>query len=62
MNDEKLRFDFSHNDPIDNIDLKKIVKIVNKIILQKSSVTTEILNHQSAIDEGAIALFGEKYG
>ena len=61
VNDEKLRFDFSHNDPIDNIDLEKIEKIVNKIILQKSSVTTEILNQQSAIDEGAIALFGEKY-
>ena len=61
VNDEKLRFDFSHNDPIDNIDLEKIEKIVNKIILQKSSVTTEILNQKSAIHEGAIALFGEKY-
>ena len=61
VNDEKLRFDFNHNDPIDNIDLEKIEKIVNKIILQKSSVTTEILNQQSAIHEGAIALFGEKY-
>jgi len=61
VNDEKLRFDFSHNDPIDNIDLEKIEKIVNKIILQKSSVTTKILNQQSAIHEGAIALFGEKY-
>ena len=61
VNDEKLRFDFSHNEPIDNIDLEKIEKIVNKIILQKSLVTTEILSRQSAIDEGAIALFGEKY-
>ncbi len=61
VNDEKLRFDFSHNDPIDTMDLEKIEKIVNKIILQKSPVTTEILNQQSAIDEGAIALFGEKY-
>jgi len=62
VNDEKLRFDFSHSSPLSNIELEKIEKLVNKLILQNLQVSTQILDHQSAMDQGAIALFGEKYG
>ncbi|MDC0057088.1 alanine--tRNA ligase [Alphaproteobacteria bacterium] len=62
VNDEKLRFDFSHNFPLSDTELEKIENLVNKVILQNTKVNTKILDHQSAINEGAIALFGEKYG
>ena len=62
VNDKKLRFDFSHNFPLSDIELEKIENLVNKIISQNIKVNTQILDHQSAINEGAIALFGEKYG
>ena len=62
VNEEKLRFDFSHNDPINLEDINKLENIVNSIIEKKYSVKTEILDHKSAIDSGAMALFGEKYG
>ena len=59
---DKLRFDFSHNKPIENKDLVKIEDLVNKIINQNNTIDLRILDHQSAINEGAMALFGEKYG
>ena len=59
---EKLRFDFSHNKLIETKDLIKIEDLVNKVINQNNIIDIRILDHQSAINEGAIALFGEKYG
>ena len=62
VNNEKLRFDFSHNESITN---DNIIKIENEVISQinsNSKVITKTIDHQKAIDEGAIALFGEKYG
>ena len=62
VNHEKLRFDFSHNDIISEENLEKIELLVNKIIKQKSPVLIEIQDHNVAVNSGAIALFGEKYG
>jgi alanyl-tRNA synthetase len=62
VNDEKLRFDFSHNDMISEENLKKIELLVNKIIKQRSPVQIELQDHNEAVNSGAIALFGEKYG
>ena len=62
VNAEKLRFDFSHNDIISLENINKLEHKVNFIIGQKNSVKTEILDHKSAINSGAMALFGEKYG
>ena len=62
VNDEKLRFDFSHNEPISIENIFKIELLVNDMIDQKSSVETQILDHKTAIKSGATALFGEKYG
>ena len=62
VNEKKLRFDFSHNHPINEDNLIKIEKIVNNIIKKKYIVETELLDHEKAIKSGAMALFGEKYG
>ncbi len=62
VNDEKLRFDFSHHDSITSDNILKIEKLVNTVIDNKLSIETQILDHKSAINSGAMALFGEKYG
>ncbi len=62
VNNEKLRFDFSHSEPISSDNILKIEKYVNNQIINNSPVNTKIIDHQKAIQEGAMALFGEKYG
>ena len=59
---DRLRFDFSHNKPITDEEMIKINDCVNKIIEQKSDVQTRLMTPKSAVAEGALALFGEKYG
>jgi alanyl-tRNA synthetase len=59
---DRLRFDFSHNKPITNDEMIKINDCVNKIIEQKSDVQTRLMTPKAAVAEGALALFGEKYG
>ena len=61
VNFEKLRFDFSHNNPIDKEKIKNIEDIVNKHISNNGSVDIKIIDQKKAIAEGAMALFGEKY-
>ncbi|MDG2007750.1 MAG: alanine--tRNA ligase [Alphaproteobacteria bacterium] len=62
VNEDKLRFDFSHNKPIDRDSIEKITSEVNEIISQSSEVKTEIKSQEQAVKDGAMALFGEKYG
>ena len=59
---EKLRFDFSHNKPIENNELNKIEKLVNEMVANSSDVKTRIMTPTEAVENGALALFGEKYG
>ena len=59
---DRLRFDFSHNKPITDEEMIKINDCVNKIIEQKSDVQTRLMTLKAAVAEGALALFGEKYG
>ena len=59
---EKLRFDFSHNKPIENSELNKIEKYVNDMVATSSDVRTRIMTPDEAVENGALALFGEKYG
>jgi alanyl-tRNA synthetase len=59
---EKLRFDFSHNKPIENNELSKIEKFVNDMVATSSEVKTRIMTPTEAVENGALALFGEKYG
>ena len=59
---ERLRFDFSHNKPIENKEIKKINETVNEIVQGSSDVQTRIMTPKEAVSMGALALFGEKYG
>jgi alanyl-tRNA synthetase len=62
VSSEKLRFDFSHNKPIEKDEMSKINKIVNDFITGSSDVQTRIMTPKEAVGLGALALFGEKYG
>lgn len=63
VNDEKLRFDFSHGKGIASDDLKKIEAIVNDEIQKRIAVTIQDgVSFDDAVAGGAMALFGEKYG
>ena len=59
---ERLRFDFSHMRPITPEEINKIEIFVNSMIEKKSEVKTRIMTPKEAVDNGALALFGEKYG
>jgi len=59
---DRLRFDFSHMKPISNDEINKIENFVNKMIEIKSEVKTRLMTPKEAVDNGALALFGEKYG
>ena len=59
---DRLRFDFSHPKPIDDAELKQVEAIANEIILQNAPVDTRLMAVDEAIESGAMALFGEKYG
>ena len=59
---ERLRFDFSHMKPILPEEITKIETYVNLMIENKSEVKTRIMTPKEAVKNGALALFGEKYG
>jgi len=59
---ERMRFDFSHNAPVTEDELAAIEAEVNAVIRQNVPVTTQLMAPEAAIEAGAIALFGEKYG
>ncbi|WP_455480289.1 alanine--tRNA ligase [Bartonella sp. B12(2025)] len=62
VSSDRLRFDFSHPKSVTSEELKKIEDLANDIVLQNSEVTTRYMAVDDAISEGAMALFGEKYG
>ena len=59
---ERLRFDFSHQKPVSEEEMNQIEEMVNEIVLQNGPVETRIMAVDDAIEAGAMALFGEKYG
>jgi alanyl-tRNA synthetase len=59
---ERLRFDFTHFTPIERKDLEQIEAMVNQKVRQNMRVETKIMNAEEALQTGAMALFGEKYG
>jgi len=59
---DRLRFDFSHPRPVSAEDIVAIEGEVNDRIRANSEVRTRLLSPDQAIEEGAMALFGEKYG
>lgn len=59
---DKLRFDYTHFEVITPAQWKKIEEFVNKVVFQGLNVSWEIVPYDTAVTEGAMAFFGEKYG
>jgi len=59
---ERIRFDISHGAAITKDELSKVEDQVNEVILQNASADTKLMAPEAAIEAGAMALFGEKYG
>ncbi len=59
---DRLRFDFSHYEPVTAEQLQRIEDLVNAEIRKNVAADTWLMTYDEAIDSGAIALFGEKYG
>jgi alanyl-tRNA synthetase len=59
---DRLRFDFVHFQPVTRDEIRRIERIVNEQIVRNTAVTTEVRSTAEAIEAGAMALFGEKYG
>ena len=62
VNEDKLRFDFSHNKQISTEQIEIIQKEVTSIISNSCETQIDIKSQDEAIKQGAMALFGEKYG
>ena len=62
VDSEKLRFDFSHDEVINKVEIDKIEGMVNRKILANTKVHTDVSDIDTAKKKGAVALFGEKYG
>jgi alanyl-tRNA synthetase len=58
---ERLRFDFSHFEPVSEEQLINIERLVNQHVRLNADVETLITDQETAIANGAMALFGEKY-
>ena len=59
---DRLRFDFSHMKPISKDEVNKIENYVNSMVESKGDVRTRLMTPKEAVANGALALFGEKYG
>ncbi|MEM5582086.1 alanine--tRNA ligase [Roseibium sp. AS2] len=59
---DRLRFDFSHPKPVSDDELATVETFANEIVLQNAQVDTRLMAVDDAIEAGAMALFGEKYG
>ncbi|MGN7983971.1 alanine--tRNA ligase [Burkholderia sp. 22313] len=59
---EKTRFDFAHNAPMTDDEIRRVEQIVNNEILANAPGIVRVLPYDEAVKGGAMALFGEKYG
>lgn len=59
---DRLRFDFSHPKPLSQAELVQVEDIANAYVLRNEPVDTRLMAVDEAIESGARALFGEKYG
>ena len=58
----RLRFDFSHFEPMREEQLREVERLVNEQVLANSGAETLLMPIKAALEAGAMALFGEKYG
>ncbi|MEL6297420.1 MAG: alanine--tRNA ligase [Pseudomonadota bacterium] len=59
---DRLRFDFSHTKPMASDEIKEVQRRANAVVAENAEVTTRLMDIDDAIETGAMALFGEKYG
>ena len=59
---DRLRFDFSHPKAMSEDELKRVEDEVNEVVRQNNDVSTRLMPTDKAIEAGAVAMFGEKYG
>jgi alanyl-tRNA synthetase len=59
---DRLRFDFTHTQSVHQEELAEIERRANEIVLASYAVRTRWTSYKRAVEEGAMALFGEKYG
>jgi alanyl-tRNA synthetase len=59
---DRLRFDFSHPKPMSEDEVRAAEDLANRVLLQNEPVVTKLMAVDEAIESGARALFGEKYG
>ncbi|MCB0369835.1 MAG: alanine--tRNA ligase, partial [Bdellovibrionales bacterium] len=62
VDESKLRFDFTYNKPVSDEEIQKIELLVNDEISKNTPVGTHLMSYPKALEFGAMALFGEKYG
>ncbi len=62
VDDEKTRFDFAHDAPLSAAEIEAVEAIVNREVLANAPVATQMMSYDDAVQGGAVALFGEKYG
>ena len=62
VDDSRVRFDFTHYSAVTDEELRKVEALVNLNILSGNGIVTKVTDPETAKAEGAIALFGEKYG
>jgi alanyl-tRNA synthetase len=59
---ERTRFDFSHNEPMTDQQIRRVEAAVNAEILANTATSARIMKHDAALKAGALAFFGDKYG
>ncbi len=62
VNEQRTRFDFSHDQPVTAAEIAEIEDRVNRAVLANVPVSAQLMKYDDAIKAGAMALFGEKYG
>jgi len=62
VNAERLRFDFNHMEPMSDAEVKDVEGRVNRIVWQNHVLNSQCMTPDEAVAQGAMALFGEKYG
>jgi alanyl-tRNA synthetase len=62
VNADRTRFDFAHNAPVTDAQIKAIEALVNAEILQNAATNAQVMEIEAAKKSGAMMLFGEKYG
>ena len=62
VDETRTRFDFSHPKPLTSVELEQVENSVNNSIRGNANVQARVMGYDQAIETGAVALFGEKYG